>query len=428
MILVRHFIRSGFVAGVLIVCLVFPLISLAGPRLEGASDERWKRFYGQWNQVKAGKASRPLRILQLGDSHTAADYFTGHLRSELQKNGGNGGPGFLPPGKVKGYRYEQVVYGPGTQWEVSRDRGFEHQQLLGLGGFLAGGAQPFQLLKLNTGKTSLRSILTLYVRHQLSVPSELHTYQNGHRITPLYVTEIVRTSNIRVERQVYTLEPGVESMGLLLGRALPENALLGMYWESRGAGVVVSQLGFNGAKFSEIENWQGPVVQSQIMDMEPDLVLLAFGSNDAFDLDFSVQEFSTRLKRVDEWLKRYAPSAAVLAILPPEALVRRGNCQSYRGGSAALPCRLGGANVADKLEACHRRPQPNLDPLRQALRTFASQAIWRVWDWAVLMGDACGVARWRQHGELLYQPDGVHLTPAGYRLSAQALLDALHLD
>ena len=43
------------------------------------------------------QGQRGLVILQIGDSHTAADYFTGELRQKLQARYGNGGVGYLEP-------------------------------------------------------------------------------------------------------------------------------------------------------------------------------------------------------------------------------------------------------------------------------------------------------------------------------------------
>ena len=42
---------------------------------------------------------RRLTILQLGDSHTAADFFTGRVRARLQDAYGDGGDAFLVPGR-----------------------------------------------------------------------------------------------------------------------------------------------------------------------------------------------------------------------------------------------------------------------------------------------------------------------------------------
>src|SRR6202040_4391800 len=43
-------------------------------------------------------ASHRMTILQLGDSHTAADFFTGRVRERLQEIYGSGGAGSIVPG------------------------------------------------------------------------------------------------------------------------------------------------------------------------------------------------------------------------------------------------------------------------------------------------------------------------------------------
>jgi hypothetical protein len=45
-----------------------------------------------------GEIGRRLTILQLGDSHTAADFFTGRVRERLQAVFGTGGAGYIVPG------------------------------------------------------------------------------------------------------------------------------------------------------------------------------------------------------------------------------------------------------------------------------------------------------------------------------------------
>jgi hypothetical protein len=47
-------------------------------------------------RTKGGK--RGLVILQLGDSHTSADFLTGELRKRLQARYGRGGPGYITAG------------------------------------------------------------------------------------------------------------------------------------------------------------------------------------------------------------------------------------------------------------------------------------------------------------------------------------------
>jgi hypothetical protein len=54
---------------------------------------------GPGNSAPKAQGQRGLVILQIGDSHTAADYFTAELRQKLQARYGNGGVGYLDAGK-----------------------------------------------------------------------------------------------------------------------------------------------------------------------------------------------------------------------------------------------------------------------------------------------------------------------------------------
>ena len=58
----------------------------------------------------AGRA--PVAIVQLGDSHTAADLFSGELRKLLQARYGDGGIGLVPASPVPGIRNDRVIITP----------------------------------------------------------------------------------------------------------------------------------------------------------------------------------------------------------------------------------------------------------------------------------------------------------------------------
>src|SRR5450432_2962874 len=64
-------------------------------------------FYADLAGLEQHKRKAPVRVLWLGDSHTAADYLTGALRARLQTRFGAAGPGFVRLG-VKPYRHSQV--------------------------------------------------------------------------------------------------------------------------------------------------------------------------------------------------------------------------------------------------------------------------------------------------------------------------------
>ena len=77
----------------------------------------WLNKLQQLNNTSDGK----FRIIQVGDSHTAGDYFTDRLRRRLQQKWGNGGIGWVYPNTVKGQRMATVRYN-GSGWNTISSR------------------------------------------------------------------------------------------------------------------------------------------------------------------------------------------------------------------------------------------------------------------------------------------------------------------
>ena len=77
----------------------------------------------------------PLRILHYGDSHTAADEWTGDLRSRFQEKFGDGGSGYSFAGRPwNGYRREDVRSGSTRGWHTDGLVGRTGDGIYGLGG------------------------------------------------------------------------------------------------------------------------------------------------------------------------------------------------------------------------------------------------------------------------------------------------------
>lgn len=76
-----------------------------------------------------------LRISQLGDSHTAADIFTGQLRQKLQQRFGGAGIGWISPINVYGQRNTQVYY-TASDWLLTSSRSTASDDYP-MGGFVA---------------------------------------------------------------------------------------------------------------------------------------------------------------------------------------------------------------------------------------------------------------------------------------------------
>ena len=75
-------------------------------------------FFEQLYRHQKGEMSGPLRILHYGDSHTAADEWTGEIRSLFQERFGDGGSGYSVAGHPAGLRRIDVRSGSSRGWRV----------------------------------------------------------------------------------------------------------------------------------------------------------------------------------------------------------------------------------------------------------------------------------------------------------------------
>src|SRR5699024_2958722 len=76
-----------------------------------------------------------LSVTQFGDSHSAADFFTGELRTQLQARFGNAGIGWVTPMDVRGQRHAEVTW-RSQNWQLINSRTDDHPAYP-MGGYVA---------------------------------------------------------------------------------------------------------------------------------------------------------------------------------------------------------------------------------------------------------------------------------------------------
>src|SRR5262249_43516621 len=92
-------------------------------------------FFEQLYRHQKGEMAGPVRILHYGDSHTAADEWTGQLRSLFQERFGDGGSGYSFAGRPwTGYRRLDVRSGSTRGWHTDGLVGRAGDGIYGLGG------------------------------------------------------------------------------------------------------------------------------------------------------------------------------------------------------------------------------------------------------------------------------------------------------
>ena len=135
----------------------------------------------------------------------------------------------------------------------------------------------------------------------------------------------------------------------------------------------------------------------------PELIILAYGTNEAFETD--IRNFAEDLRTTIRFLKKSAPRAAILIVgAPASAKTRAPN--SRAGCKLPLP--------------------PNLVQVMNAQRRVAKQEKTLYWDWSAIMGGKCGATSWLNSKPQLMRKDMIHFSVEGYDATADALFSAIN--
>ena len=168
----------------------------------------------------------------------------------------------------------------------------------------------------------------------------------------------------------------------------------GLARETGEPGVVYHICGINGATsatFSDLEKI------NEIAALQPDLIIISFGTNEAHSRRYQVQDHRMQMDRLLGMLKNACPDAVYLLTTPPGAYVGRRRSRSVN---------------------------PRTVMAARTIKEYARNAKLAVWDIYNIVGgktDAC--RNWTRHRML--RPDGIHFTPDGYRLQGNLLHQAL---
>ncbi len=318
-------------------------------------------------------------IIVMGDSHTAADFLSGQLRSLYQRHYGNGGPGFVSPLRVPGNRYSHVNYSKANGWQLETSRKTKDPAFT-LGGNIA-------------TPTSVNN-------------SERITISDGE--TELQARALYRsTGDAMLQLGGETVTLSSTQGGWALSRSVPvadafsvsmkgNGAQLAGFWltSRQSRGVIVSALGINGAQISMLDKWASDW-PGTLSSLKPDLVILAYGTNESFNISLSPEEYQQTLIGQITKIRQSVPDAAVLLVGPGSSIMNK------------------------NASGCLARQSPVLKTIIEVQKKVAESEHTLFWDWFGFMGGDCSVEQWAEKGKA--RPDLVHLTSEGYQDTASAL-------
>jgi len=352
------------------------------------------RFRAALATLAAKKRKEPVRVLWLGDSHTAADFWTDAVRQPLQKKYGNGGPGYVMVG-LAAYRHEGVRVLSEGSWrrEPSAPAGSARQLdgIFGLGGqrVLPASQDARAAVMLSKGAVSGGARFTVVYRAK--EPDKLRlSVRNGK-------SEIVGWKDGSVApgstfRRV-TLE-GDDGAALDIAVAGGAPEILGIFAESRSPGVVLDTLGINGARAATPLAWDAAAWATEAKARAPSLFVLAYGTNEAAGA-WKVTRYEKSLEDLAKRVQAALPDTDCLIVGPPD--------MAAAGGGS----------------------RPRVIEHDAAARAVAGRVGCAYFSSFDAMGGEGSYARWAKETPPLAAGDGVHLRAGGYARLGEKIAEAL---
>jgi lysophospholipase L1-like esterase len=444
------------------------LVAAATPTSGLARGETLRPFFAKLEHA----ATRPVHILQIGDSHTAGDTITGAWRDLLQQKYGSGGRGVLAPGRpFDGYITHGMTVTMSPGWRIASDFGASRMTPsppLGLSAFtltsstdgaamalLADANEAFDRFTVCAIMRPGAGALTLHAGTS-STTFDLNSPTERPECRTMKLAGIATTADLSVAGGPATLTS----------------------WATfrDGGGVSLSNLGVVGSQLIHWSRTDDAVLTEELSNYKPDLIVVAFGTNEGFSPRVNEFEYEVTLRSQIGRIRRLAGNVPILLLGAPDALSRRAEMRAnvasgdvspdcgtprmvYSGQTRvvdqslldrsiarirAMMATVSGTEQPDAPPAPQANPVPTppasivtgttrgplfppagLKTVRDVQRRIAGQLNVAFWDWEARMGGRCSADQWVHATPPLMRGDYVHYTSAGGKEIAQRLQDDL---
>lgn len=371
------------------------ILALEDLCLDGTPDQckRWAMdgFYRAVAASKQGKLGRAVRASWYGDSVIATDAVPSRLRTRLQTELGNGGPGFVyvvPPHRFCGH--ESVTRNSAGTWNVHSISTTQiPDRLYGVGGSTAetdGGRATIRLI-LGTA-----SLVDLYYLEQPGGGTAT-ILADGKSIA----TVATRGTTKQAGFAAATIEGGAAKLEITTTGKV---RLFGINIENPSGGVL-DNFGVVSVNVKSFDANNAEHFRAQLAHRAADLVMIMIGANEAQWLgpsDHDTQAYAANYEKLLAEVRRARPDASCLVVSPTDQ-----------------------AEVKDA-KFISRAVMPELVRAQRSAASAQGCAFYSTYDW---MGGKGGAAKWYRKG--LISTDFQHLSRNGANRLADGLFGALML-
>jgi len=363
--------------------------------LDDPSGKALDHFFDRLMAAERKDPGAVVRIVYYGDSIVASDFITGKLRRLLQKRFGDAGHGYaLVANAFPGWFHIDVSRKASDQWKTSRCLGpFAEDGLYGLGCVSFTARKSDEWFSMGTAdKDEWGRSVSRFELEYLKQPG-------GGDVDLILDGKTVKTLSTDGEDKVVSYEtvPTDDGAHKLEVRTTSDKPtrLFGMRMERDVPGVTLSALGITGACMRYLDKQDDAHWAAVLKAAKPDLVVLAFGTNEAaagavafddkgIELKDPMGIYDANMKKVMGRVHDAVPEASLMLVGPPD-MATKNESEGHSKGTVAL--------FVDHQKA-----------------VAASQG-WAFWNQFKAMGGAGSMWSWVQNG--LGNSDMIHPNGVG---------------
>jgi lysophospholipase L1-like esterase len=353
-----------------------------------------RHFYLSLDSLSKGYRPK-VNIVHIGDSHIQADMFSGKVREHFYKDSliGNGGRGFMfPYSAVRTNNPVNIKVTYTGQWTGCRNVEKSKTCNWGLAGITATTTDSSATFSINPNT---------YPEYIYPITRVKIFYNVAD--TSFFTVNILAEEGRVISRQIsrkgfaeFVLKAPLDQITVGFEKNHPSQTqfvLQGITLENDNRGLQYHAVGINGA---EVASFLRNTLEPNLEVLNPDLVIISLGTNDAYMEDFDEKAFKRNYGTLIQRIKKASPKASILLTTPGDSYRSR----KYTNYNNAKATKL--------------------------ILELAEETGCGVWNFYEIMGGLRSINQWYADG--LASKDKIHLTKKGYNLQGDLLYEALKKD
>lgn len=377
-----------------------------------------------WSNLRRAFAQaelKPVSIVHIGDSHIQADLGTAVTRELLQYDFGNAGRGIITPLKMSGTNQPvDYTFSSRDNWSAVKLMSRRWERPMGFTGTSIHPMMQKSSLTIGTSESDdYNPFTSLMLFHGGKLVIDSVVSSNGQpvhfrAIPSRDYTQIIMASAETKVTVYFTSTGDLTVYGASLGGGKP-----GLYYHA---------IGNNGATYATYNRigTEG----AGIAALQPDLVIISLGTNEAFGRPDAATFYNT-IDRLVRNIQASNPQAQILLITPMECqksvtstvskkVKTKGRTKKSRKGKKRRTSG-GTRTVTSKVKSYQRNP--NILTMRNEILRYGKENNIAVLDFYDVAGGAGASDTWVAAN--LFAKDRIHHSYKGYHLQGRLLYDAL---